>query len=108
MSEPTELDRAEARAAEARLRMTETLTELQTRLDPRNVAREAVDGLTDTGARALDAGLGAAKRHPGKIAGGVALLAAFLGRHHNAKQIGKARSAKPSRKNPLKAERKTL
>ncbi|MBN8840190.1 MAG: DUF3618 domain-containing protein, partial [Sphingomonadales bacterium] len=48
VSDPTELDRAEARAAEARLRMTETLTELQTRLDPRNVAREAVDGLTDT------------------------------------------------------------
>ncbi|MCW6529688.1 MULTISPECIES: DUF3618 domain-containing protein [Sphingomonas] len=108
MTDMTELDRAEARAALARLHMAKTLTALQTRLDPRNVAREAVDGLADTGTRVLDAGIGAAKRHPGKIAGGVALLAAFLGRHHIAKLIGKARSAKSSGKNPLKAERKKL
>ncbi|WP_298669978.1 DUF3618 domain-containing protein [uncultured Sphingomonas sp.] len=105
MSEPTALDRAEARAADARARMTATLGALQTRLAPRNVAQEAIGRINDTGARALDAGVVAAKRHPGKIAGGIALLAAFLGRRHIAMLIDTARKSRRDREKPAPAAR---
>lgn len=109
MTEPDELDRAEARAAAARERMTATLGALQTRLAPHNVAQEAMERISDTGARALDASVNAAKRHPGKIVGGVALLAAFLGRRHFGKLLGslgeKRRKARAGRRKPARAGR---
>lgn len=70
MSDTNEIASAEARAAAAKQRLSSTLGELQTRLEPGKVLRDAVDGITETG-----------KRHPGKIVGAVALAAAFLGRH---------------------------
>lgn len=70
MSGTSEIALAEARAAEAKKRLSTTLGELQTRLEPGNVLRDAVDGITETG-----------KRHPGKIVGALAVTAAFLGRH---------------------------
>ena len=94
MTDMTELDLAEARATEARMRMTETLEVLQTRLAPGNLAQEAKERLSDAGGQAMDA----AKRNPGKIAGGVALLAAFLGRRHIGRMITTARKARAERK----------
>ncbi|MFW2852595.1 DUF3618 domain-containing protein [Sphingomonas sp. TX0543] len=82
MTDISELYRAEARAAEARARMNATLGALQVRLAPKNVAREAIGQISETGARAVEASVSAARRHPGKIAGGVALLAAALGHRH--------------------------
>lgn len=109
MTDLNQLDLAEARAADARERMTATLGALQARLAPQNVAQEAMERISDTGARALDASVSAAKRHPGKIVGGVALLAAVLGRRHIGKLIGglgnKARKVRADRKKPTRVTR---
>ncbi|MFT3978184.1 MAG: DUF3618 domain-containing protein [Sphingomonas bacterium] len=94
MSDISELDIAEARAIEARQRMTETLDMLQSRLAPATLAHEAKARLSDAGGQALDA----ARRNPGKVAGGVALLAAFLGRRHIGRMIATARKARAERK----------
>ncbi|WEK42611.1 MAG: hypothetical protein P0Y64_14665 [Candidatus Sphingomonas colombiensis] len=78
---------------------------LQMRLAPRHVAQEAIERISDTGGRALDASVDAAKRHPGKIAGGIALLAAFLGRRHIGNLIDTARKSHRDRKKPARAAR---
>ena len=75
---------AEARVAEARRRVNDTLGTLQTRLDPRIVAREAVDGIAESGEKALRTGVETAKAHPGLTVGALTLAGALLAR----KQIG--------------------
>lgn len=94
MSDPTELARAETRAADAKQRLGNTIEALQARLDPRVVAREAVDGIAETG-----------KRHPGKVAGALALIAAFLGRRRIGALIGKARTSTDETAQPARARR---
>ena len=76
----TELDLAELRAAEARVRLNTTLSTLQTRLAPATIARGALDGIADKSGQALSAGVESARRNPGKVVGGLAILAAVLAR----------------------------
>lgn len=64
MSEPIDVHSAEARVAEARKRFGDTVGALQTKLDPRVVARDAVDGLTEGGEKALRSGVETARQHP--------------------------------------------
>lgn len=63
---------AEAQAAEARERLSVTVSQLQARLDPKLLAKEA----RDASAAAARAGVDQARRNPGVIAG--ALGAAVL------------------------------
>jgi Protein of unknown function (DUF3618) len=72
---------AEARAAAARERLNRTIGALQAKLDPRLLAREAMDGLTDSGTKALRTSVDTAKTHPEVVAGVGALAIAWLGRH---------------------------
>lgn len=85
---------AEARVAEARRRMGNTLGTLQTRLDPRIVARDAVEGIAESGEKALRTGVETAKAYPGVVAGALTLAGALLAR----RQIGAlfGRRAKPA------------
>jgi hypothetical protein len=80
VSDATDILAAEARAAAARQRLTSTVGELQERLAPQALARDAVDTLSDAGRKALDSGVETARANPALIAGGAAALLAFLGR----------------------------
>lgn len=76
----TDLDRAEARAALARERLGSTVETLQAQLDPQVLLTKAKAGVVDGGERAARASVDAARRNPAAVAGGIALIAAFLGR----------------------------
>lgn len=76
----SELDRAEARAALAREKLNTTVGALQAQLEPQILIQKARDTAVDGGERAARASVDAAKRNPAALAGGAALLAAFLGR----------------------------
>ena len=80
MTDTTDVATAEARAAAAKLRLTSTVSELQERLAPQALAREAGDALTDAGRKALDTGVEKARANPALVAGGAALVVAFLAR----------------------------
>ncbi|KQT32646.1 hypothetical protein ASG29_12975 [Sphingomonas sp. Leaf412] len=77
----TDLESAEARAALARERLGSTVETLQAQLDPQVLIRKAKSGVVEGGERAVTASVAAAKRNPAALAGGVALIAAFFGRH---------------------------
>jgi hypothetical protein len=71
---------AEARVAAARNQLGETLGTLQARLDPRVVARDAVEGLTETGEKALRTSVETARAHPSAAVGAATLAFAWLAR----------------------------
>lgn len=81
MSDAAAIVAAEARAAAAKLRLTATMSELQERLAPEALAREAIDTLSDAGRKALDTGVETARAKPAQVIGGAALIVAFFGRH---------------------------
>lgn len=89
---PTVAD-AEARVADARQRLTRTVGTLQTRLDPRAMARETVDGLTAKGELALRTGMDTARRNPAAVAGAAALLVAVLARKRIARMLTRKKPA---------------
>lgn len=80
MSDATDILAAEARAAAARQRLSSTVGELQERLAPQALAKDAVETLSDAGRKALDTGVETARANPAMVAGGIAALTAFLGR----------------------------
>jgi hypothetical protein len=80
VTEATDILAAEARAAAARQRLTATVGELQERLAPQALAKDAVETLSDAGRKALDSGVETAKANPALVAGGAAALLAFFGR----------------------------
>ena len=65
MTEANGIAAAEARAAAARQRLTATVGELQERLAPQALAKEAADTLSDAGRKALDTGVETARANPG-------------------------------------------
>lgn len=69
-----ELSTAEARSQLARSRLAGTLAEIQARLKPAALAREAIGELRETGQEIASAGLAAVKRHPLRVAGTVAAI----------------------------------
>jgi hypothetical protein len=78
MTDPAhDLAEAERRAAAARERLSGTVAQLQSRLDPRQLAREA----KDAGTAAALAGVDGARRHPGIVAGAVGATTLLLARH---------------------------
>lgn len=68
---------AERDVAQARERLSTTIATLQTRLDPKTLARSTVDDITDRGGALAKAGVEGARRNPA-ITAGAALLAGLL------------------------------
>ncbi|OYY72148.1 DUF3618 domain-containing protein [Sphingomonas sp. 28-63-12] len=78
VSVENERDQAEIDAALARAQLTATLVDLQARLNPRALARDAIDELRDTGITIARGALAAAQRNPGPLIGiGATLVAIF-------------------------------
>ncbi len=103
MHETGRIGKADARLTDAKQRMKDTLLTLRHRLDPHRVAKDAVEGLVDQGAQALQAGVKTAKRNPLPLVGAVAFLAAFLNRK---KLLGLIRrKPEPKSKKPAPAPR---
>lgn len=98
MTDPaTRLLAAEADAALARERLSTTVGQLQARLDPQLLARDAQAVGTAAGLAAIDG----ARRNPGAVAGAVAAIGLFLARH----RIGAFRRHRKASK-PLPAQPK--
>ncbi|MES1974863.1 MAG: DUF3618 domain-containing protein [Pseudomonadota bacterium] len=71
---------ARRRAAVARSRLAGTLVDIQARLNPKALAREAVDELKGAAQGLAREGLEGLKRHPLKLAGASAAVGLFLAR----------------------------
>ena len=76
-----DLHAAEQRQAAARERLGHTMAQLQAELKPAKLARNAGRKAASAGQDAADV----AKRNPGPVAGGVAVLGLFLARHRIAR-----------------------
>ncbi|QNQ11505.1 DUF3618 domain-containing protein [Sphingomonas alpina] len=92
MSVETETDEpdlafAKKRSAEAREKLAGTLVELQARLNPKALAREAIQELKEAGQEMAREGLEAAKRHPLTLAGAATAVGIFLARKPLSKLI---------------------
>lgn len=74
MTPASRLAAAETNAATARDQLSRDLAELQARLDPKLLARSAVDEAREVGL----AGVDTARRNPAAVAGGAAVLALLL------------------------------
>jgi sirohydrochlorin ferrochelatase len=86
---------AQARAAAARQRLSETAGTLQARLNPRVVARDAVDGLTESGEKALRTGVETARAHPDAVMVGASIAIAWLTRRRIAWLFKRRKRATP-------------
>lgn len=75
------LAKAEIERDAARARVTQTLGDLQDRLNPRTLARNAARELTEAGGVIADKGAHTLKRNPGAVAGATAVAGLFLARH---------------------------
>lgn len=71
---------AEIEATQARARLTGTLVDIQARLHPRALIRDAVAELRDTGVEIAQGAMAAARRNPGPLIGVGATLVAIFAR----------------------------
>lgn len=76
-----DLAAAEADARQARALLTGTLVDLQARLHPRALVREAIDEVRDAGHELLRAGVAAAKRNPTPLIAVAGTLVALVARY---------------------------
>lgn len=81
MTDPISVAQAEIERQQARDRVTDTLGQLQDRLNPRTLARKAAREMTEAGSVIADRGAHTLKRNPGTVAGATALAGLFLARH---------------------------
>ena len=88
-----EVVKATADAQAARDRLSRDVAALQDRLDPKLLAQEAKDRLTDTGVSVAET----AKRNPAPFAGGAALLALLLIRKPVGRVLRRRRNRKARR-----------
>lgn len=71
---------ARRRSVVARARLAGTLVDLQARLNPKALAREAVQELKEAAQEIARDGLDSLKRHPLTLAGGMAAVGLFFAR----------------------------
>ena len=76
-----DLERAKLEAELAKKRLTSTLSMLQERLRPGNLASEAWSGVRDKGGELADNTLQSVKERPVPVAGAVAAIVLFLARN---------------------------
>ena len=74
------LDVAQNRADAARAKLTQTLVNLQARINPRALARDAFDELREAGSTFAQQAIDAAKRNPAPLIGIGATIIAVLAR----------------------------
>ncbi|MBA2771232.1 MAG: DUF3618 domain-containing protein [Pseudomonadota bacterium] len=109
MTDTPQILAARADAEQAQARLVATLHELQQRIAPKTLARDAWDGAKSKGADLAEDAVDAVRRRPVAAGGIVAALALFLAREPLMDLAGKAvggkkRSAKKSQKNQDKVE----
>jgi hypothetical protein len=71
---------AAQRSAQARQRLAGTLVEIQARLNPKALAREAAQDLREAGHELAREGIESVKRHPLTVAGALAAIGLFVAR----------------------------
>ena len=76
-----ELALAEAGSQAARADLTRTLVDIQSRLQPKVLVREALEELRDTGVQLARDAVTVARQNPGPFIGAVTTVAAILARH---------------------------
>jgi hypothetical protein len=92
--EPT-LALAERHSEAARQRLAHTLVEIQARLNPRALAREAAQELREAGEELARESVDAMRRHPLTLAGVAGAVALFLARRPLRSLIARAEDATP-------------
>lgn len=97
---------AEERAAAARQRLTQTAGTLQARLNPKVVARDAVENLQVSGERALRSGVASARANPEALVWAVTLATTWLARRQIAAALfGRKRKLPHDRETPAQLAR---
>lgn len=108
MIDPPEVLAARAGAEQAQARLVATLHELQQRIAPKTLARDAWDGAKSKGADIAEDAVDAVRRRPVAAGGIVAALALFLAREPLMDLAGKmvgGKSRRPKKK-PVKTPAK--
>ncbi len=100
-----EVTAARIEAERARARLMATAHELQERLNPKTMARDAIQGAKEKGADLAEDAVDAVRAHPRAAGGAVAALALFLARNPIMGLAGKLfggrkAEAKPTRRRP--------
>lgn len=85
----TSVAEAQLRADAAKARLAGTVGELQERLHPRALVRDATQGIAESADKVARAGLESVRDNPGKAAGVVAVAIAFLARGQIARLVQK-------------------
>jgi len=109
VTDTPEILAARADAEQAQARVVATLQELQQRIAPRTLARDAWDGAKNKGADLAEDAVDAVRRRPVAAGGIVAALALFLAREPLMDLAGKAvrgpgRRPRKTQKKPEKVE----
>lgn len=102
MTESREVREARIEAAEAQERLIDRLHELQQRIAPKTLARDAWEGAKSKGADLAEEAVDAVRKRPIATTGVVAALAMFLAREPLMDLAGKLVNGKPK-----KARKKT-
>lgn len=98
MSEPAKVVAARAEVDRARAQLIDTAREIQARLQPKTLAREAWDNVKDKGADLAEDAVDAVKRRPVATGGVIAGLAMLLAREPIKDGIVRAYDAMTSKK----------
>ena len=96
---------ARSRAEAARARLTGTLVEIQARLNPKALAREAMGELKEAAQDLARGGVAELKRHPVTLASGAAAIAVLLARGPIRRLIEGSRDETPQPSKSLKPKR---
>lgn len=98
-----DLATAEAEALAARQQLTRTMVDIQSRLNPRALVREALDEAREVGSELLHSGLAHVRQHPAPLIGIGATIAGFVARNwfvkhgtHNAEPKAEAPAPAPA------------
>jgi hypothetical protein len=89
-----DIAQAKGEAVRAKARLEATLTEVQQRLRPGNLAGEAWDGVKDKGADLAEGALQAVKKRPGAVSLALGAFALFLARNPLKRAAGRLLSGK--------------
>ena len=105
IDDATDLPAARRRAEAARKRLAGTLVDLQARLNPKALAREAMGELKEAAQDLARGGVAELKRHPVTLASGAAAIALLLARGPIRRLVEGSRDETPQPSKSLKPKR---
>jgi hypothetical protein len=105
--EPAQVRDARLEAEEAQTRLVDRLHELQQRIAPRSLARDAWEGAKSKGADLAEDAVDAVRKRPVAATGALAALALFLAREPLMDLAGRWLDGKPKKKSKKAARPKT-